>query len=300
MVAGVGRQKNSSEWFIWLGLMIGSILAADLLRILIKQELQRQTEIPRLPQGLTTTAQKDRVDSSAIITRNIFSLDGVIPETLFQIQSREQGQSLRDNEPVPSSLPLTLLGTIVHSNPARSIANVQVQPKNTAVAVRVGNTIDTFAELVSVERQKIIFRNRSNQRLEFIEMKDQNKLSFTTSRPNASLGPVRQVAPNQFEVPREEVAKRLGNLGALLQEAASQPRRNAAGEIDGFQIVAVQPGSILNQFVQPGDTILAVNGVPINSPESAVAAFQQFQGATTIRLTRDRGGQVEDVEYIIK
>ena len=72
---------------------------------------------------------------------------------------------------MPSQLPLTLVGTIVHVNPAKSIATIQIRGGATPKIIPYipNDEVENFATLVEVERYRAIFRNRANGRLEYIE-----------------------------------------------------------------------------------------------------------------------------------
>ncbi|MCS6839130.1 MAG: general secretion pathway protein GspC [Bdellovibrionaceae bacterium] len=238
---------------------------------------------------------------TAIVGRNIFSLDGTVPPSLFQTKGKGDAESdaSPDNVPVPSGLPINLIGTIVHSDPSRSIANVELKTKNISLAVRVGKTIDKIAKLERVERGKIIIRNLGSNRLEFIEMKDQSKLSFK-SAPDSQAN-IKQVSPNQFEVARSDIQRYTQDLGSLLQQAATIPERGPGGEIIGFRLLGIQPDSVFNQLgLKVGDVIKGVNGERIDSPTKAFEMYNALINSSEIRLMIEREGQDSEIEYRIK
>jgi len=244
----------------------------------------------------------------SIVSKNIFSPDNTVPETLSAIKAKQQnslegGAELQDSVPVPSTLPISLIGTIVHSNPEKSLANIEIKSKNIALAVRVGNTIERMAKLESVERGKIIIRNSNNNRLEFLELKDLNKLSFSATQKaiEAVKEEIKQTAPNRFEVKREDVLKYTSDLSNVLQQAAMIPVRGPGGEIHGFRFVNIQPDSIYTKLgFQVGDVIKNVNGEPIDSPAKALELYNALKGSNDIKLNMERNGQVQEMEYQIK
>jgi general secretion pathway protein C len=255
---------------------------------------------PARPKNFDSQAFTSRGSYNTIISRNIFSSDGVIPDPLFS-----EKQSSKDQEtPVASGLPLTLKGTIVHSNPEKSIASIESKAKINAYSV--GSDIDKLATLTAVERGKIIFRNLNNNRLEFIEMKvEGSKVSFDAAKPAAGDHTVKsdvvQVAPNKFEIKRTDVLKYTNDMASILQQAATVPRRNASGEIECFKFLSIQPGSIYTQLgLQNGDCLKAVNGEKIDSPAKAMEMYQMLKNSPNIKVQLERDGRDQESDYTIK
>lgn len=255
---------------------------------------------PARPKKQASTETQTRSFYASITQRNIFSSEGVIPPPLTA--TGDDGKPQEEAPPVPSNLPLSLMGTIVHSNPAKSIANIEVKSKNQVLPFVVGRDIEGIASLVSVERGKAIIRNTNNGRLEFIEMKIQGqKLAFQSSRPTGGGGEVAQVAPNKFEIKRSDLNRYLSDMQNVLQQASMSPRRNASGEIECFRFNAIQPGSIYTQLgMQTGDCISKVNGIKIESPQQAMQMYGEMRTAAQINITYERDGREQESSYNVK
>lgn len=248
-------------------------------------------------------------DYQIVVSKNIFSPDGIIPDTLAALRAKEknaevQADEVKDDAPVPSTLPINLIGTIVHSSNTKSIANIEIKSKNITLAVRVGNTIDNLARLESVERGKIIIRNSNNNRLEYLELKDLNKIAFNSKQKVSEVATteeIKQVAPNKFEIKRADVLKYTSDLSNILQQASTIPMRGPGGEIIGFRLVNIQPDSIYTQLgLQVGDVIKGVNGEPIDSPAKALELYNALKGSNDIKINMERSGRDQDMEYQIK
>lgn len=289
-------------------LLIG-FAAADLVMISVRGRMLPTQVPPSRPRRAQQDQIVPRERFAPIISRNIFSRDGTIPETLAEKKRKEDAQQSGESAPdvpVPSNLPLTLVGTIVHSNPEKSIANVEVKPKSTVMAVRVGKNIDTLATLLAVERGKIFIRNLSNQRKEFIEIKNLTKVSFSAAKPATGAPPagkqeVRQTSQGKFEINRADVLKYTSDMSSVLQQAAMQPRRKANGEIDCFRFLSIQPNSIYTQLgFQTGDCIKAVNGEPVDSPAKAMELYNALKGSNNIKITVERDGRDMENDYTVK
>lgn len=253
------------------------------------------------PPVMTSSASYSKFQS--IVNKNIFSLSGDVPDTLASLKSNDPaaGGSGKDNVPVPSTLPINLIGTLVHSNPQKSLANIEIKSKNLAIAVRAGNTIDTLAKLESVERGKIIIRNLNNNRLEYLELKEASKLSFSASKGASGEGDIKQVAPNKYEIKKSDVLKYTADLSNVLQQAAMVPARGPGGEILGFRFVNIQADSIYTKLgFQVGDMIKKVNGEPIDSPAKALELYGALKNNNKISITSDRDGREQTIDYDIK
>jgi len=284
--------------FIFLG-----FCAADLAMIPLRSSMLPTQVPPSRPKKMANDMGSPRSALASITTRNLFSADGVIPDTLSQIEKKKAGTQDKEAAPVLSTLPLTLIGTIVHSDPSKSIADVEVKSKTTTIAVRVGKDIDTLATLTAVERGKIIIRNLANQRLEYIEIKDQSKLSFSAAKATSPVAKqeVKQVGQDHFEISRADLLKYTSDMSSVLQQAAMQPRRKSNGEIDGFKFLNIQPNSIYSQLgFQVGDVIKSVNGEPVDSPAKAMEMYNALKGNGNIVLGIERDGHDQSFNYNVK
>lgn len=280
-----------------------SYMLADLIILYIRPYMLATPIKLGSPNPPVMTSSASYAKFQSIVNKNIFSLTGDIPDTLASLKSNDPsaGGSGKDNVPVPSTLPINLIGTLVHSNPQKSLANIEIKSKNLAIAVRTGNTIDTLAKLESVERGKIIIRNLNNNRLEYLELKEASKLSFNASKNAASDTDIKQVAPNKYEIKKSDVLKYTADLSNVLQQAAMVPARGPGGEILGFRFVNIQADSIYTKLgFQVGDMIKKVNGEPIDSPAKALELYGALKNNNKISITSERDGREQTTDYDIK
>jgi type II secretory pathway component PulC len=90
-------------------------------------------------------------------------------------------------------------------------------------------------------------------------------------------------------------------LGVLLQrvELDDQPVL-VAGRFHGFRLTALRdPDFWSGVDLQPGDVITGVNGMPIERPEQAQAAFESLESAKELRVAYDRDGKPRELVYAI-
>lgn len=243
-------------------------------------------------------AQTDRSAYNVILSSNIFRADQTDPNP-----AGSAGQAAPDAEPVPSSLPIQLVGTIVHANPHRSIATVLLKNKNEQVPVRVDGEIpDGLATVTKIERAKIVFRNNASRQLEYVEMKDDSKLIFAAgARGPKQNGEVLQKSETEFELKQADVSRLTNNLPELLQQARAVPKMGPDGQIQGFALVDIMPGSIYEKLgLRKNDVIKGVNGEKIDSPGKAMDMYNALRaGSSQIQISIERGGHDENLNFSI-
>ena len=268
------------------------VIGADYSILVIRPKLLPAQPPPARRLAPVQTLATDRHAYDIILSHNIFNSDQKIPEPVGQ--SKEKNRL--DAPPVLSSLPLALMGTIVHVNPLRSVATITLKSKNEQLPFRVDQTIpDNLAKVTKIERNKVIFRNIATQRLEYIEMKEDAKLNFGVAgfQPK-QVGEVKQNSDTDFELKGDDVKKLTSNLPELLQQARAVPVPN------GFRILDIQPGSIYERLgIKAGDVINGVNGEPVDSPAKAMELYNALRSASTINLQIERNGQRQNLNYNI-
>lgn len=288
-------------FFIFLGYCLADVLILNFRDLMLpNQAPPSRPRRSRFDDGNTKSAY------SSITSRNIFNSDGTIPDPLLPAGQEGKPKNIQDLPPVLSNLPLALVGTIVHSNPEKSLANIELKGKSQVLAFRPKQEINKIAILMKVERNKVIIRNTNNQRLEFLEMGSAAKLNFmTTKAPPEAMKPgpteVQQVGQNKFQIKRADVLKYTNNMAEVLQQAAMAPKRGANGEIECFKFLSIQPGSIYTQLgFQNGDCIKGVNGEPVDSPAKAMEMYNALKTSNNIKMKIERDGKDQDIDYDVK
>ena len=282
-------------------LLVG-ILLADLCSDYVRQYMLPSSAKPVKQQGIEMAPrQMLRADYKAITDRNIFNSDGVIPPALAK--EKEGDNSDLDGPAIPSQLPISLLGTIVHINPAKSVASLQVRGSESKTIPYIPNDdIEGMATLLKVERSKAFFRNTRSGRIEYIELKLDSNLKFGFLKTQAALenSEVARTG-NDFKLKRGDVEKYLSNLQDVLQQARAVPYRSPdTGEIVGFKFLDVQADSIIAKLgLEPGDILTGVNGEVINSPKKAMDMYMALRSANNIEIKVNKNGKDEVLNYSI-
>lgn len=280
---------------------------ADLVTIEIESALFPSEPPPALSQPLVAQSSSQRLAASSyssVTRRNFVSPLADIPRELEE--EAESNLFDADQEPEPTNLPLTLIGTLVHGNPKKSIATIQNKSGNSIRPFLVGDEIDGMARIQLIERKRVVFINLSNSRREFIEIPKDFKINFgrVSSRPFPGLPNQEAQSPyavgaNQFELSRREVKKYTSNLGDLLQQALAVPSKDPrTGEVNGYLLKYIRPDSIFTKLgVKTNDIIDKVNGNPVRSANDANQLYQTLQTEDRIEVEVKRGGQNVKLEF---
>jgi general secretion pathway protein C len=295
------NNKSLTSFALYAFLAFIAFAIADLSIIYFRDRMLPDQAPPKKIASYRPHNFADRSQYSVISNRNLFSSTGVMPTA---ITSGAKGEQKKDNAPVPSSLPISIIGTLVHSDPHKSIAALDLKTKNKTGSYTVGSDIEGLCTLERVERNVIYVRNSSNGMLEYIEMKADNKLKFDSSKPTPrTAGKEVQVSGNnEFTISRSNLLKYTNDLSSVLMQARAVPNRDPnTGEINGFRILDMQPGSIYEQLgLQRMDVIKGVNGEPVDSIQKAMEMYNTLKNGSQVKLQIERGGKTDTFTYNVK
>jgi len=238
---------------------------------------------------------EDRDGYKAIWESNIFHT-GPIPLTLKA--------KVMDLDPVLSSLSFTLKGTIIHSNPKRSVASIKSGYSNKTLSYQAGDRIDKQAEVKEIQRGRVVFFNENNSRLEYIlipENEPNLDLSYEKSVPATPAKSesvlVKKKGQNQYEVTRSNINDHLNRLPEILNQARVVPHK-VDGEIRGFRFQSIDEGSVFESLgFEVGDIIKEVDGEFISSPEQAIELFERLKGSSGFKVLVEKEGQEVELDY---
>ncbi len=297
------KRPAFEPWLSYLLFVFIGFTVADLLILSYRDLMLPNQTPPAHPKKTINDNLVSRGALNTIISRNIFSADGLIPNAL--IPKGQDPNKMDEMAPVLSQLPLNLIGTLVSSNPEKSIAAIEIRGKNQTLSYTPKRNIENLATLLKVERQKVILRNLNSNALEFIEMKPygNQKVAFGAMTPVAGgSGEVKNLGDNKFTIKRADLQKYLNDLPSILMQARAVPARDkVTGEVIGYRIVDFQPNSIFSQLgIQRMDLIKTVNGEPVDTPQKAMELFNMFKNSNNIKMSVDRGGRNETLDYSIQ
>ncbi|WP_413587299.1 type II secretion system protein GspC [Bdellovibrio sp. HCB274] len=300
------NQKNQrppfEKWYSYILFIFIGYCVADLAILSYRDRMLPQTAPPAHPKAPPVSSSVSSGFYNNITSRNIFASNGLIPDQL--VDKNKGAAEQKEADPVPSQLPLNLIGTLVHSIPEKSIASIEIRGKNQVISYSAGKEIEGMANIVRIERQKVIFRNLNSNRLEYIEMKKEGgKLNFAAAKaPSTSSGEVKKGNDNNFTLSRATLLKYTNDLSSILMQARAVPNREpGTGNINGFRVLDMQPGSIYEQLgIQRMDVIKSVDGNPVDSPAKAMELYQTLKNNNKVVLQVERNGKNETMTYNIQ
>jgi general secretion pathway protein C len=298
-----GSRNDNTKWTkiaLYALLVFIAFTIADLTIIYFRDLMLPQQAPPRKTQNFTGQSTFDRSQYSVISNRNLFSSTGEMPPAITGTKT----ETKKENDPVPSNLPITIIGTLVHSDPAKSIAALELKGKNKTGSYTVGASVEGMCTIERVARNVVFVRNSSNGMLEYIEMtKGANKVAFDQARSEApKTKNVQSAGNNTFALSRATLLKYTNDLSSVLMQARAVPNRDPnTGEINGFRILDMQQGSIYEELgLQRMDVIKGVNGEPVDSIQKAMEMYNTLKNGNQVKMQIERGGKVETFTYDIK
>ncbi len=271
--------------------VICAYFIADLLALTFEKYLN-----PPPPSPLASRARGAKftsmMDYESIISRNLFA---------SKEPSKESGAIDYNAEPVPTTLPLQLVGTVIFQDPNKSLGAIQDKDDKRLYPVRVGDEIEGKAQILSVEPRRVVFINPIARRKEMVELPEEpgHKMNTFSSAPKFSAG-VTQVEENNFVVKRGEIDSQLANWNTLIQQALAVPEMQG-GQMMGFRLRQVQPGSFYEKLgIKQDDLITTVNGEKLTDVAKAAQLLSDLKNMNSLSLGINRKGKDTTLSYDIQ
>jgi len=289
-----GKGRNIKGVSLVICLILCAYFLADLFALMMVKYLP-SPPVSMLASRVRSGFIARPADYEVIATRNLFS--SKVP--------KKTGTDIDlDAEPVPTTLPFQLVGTVIFHNPARSLAALQDKNENKLYPVRMGDEIDDKVQILSVEPRRVVFINNQARRKEFVEIPEDSSIKISSgSSSTTSSAPqkgIEQVNDNQFVVSRAEINSQMANFNTLITQARAVPEMRG-GQMVGFKLVQIQPGSIYEKLgMKMGDVIKAVNGEKITDAAKALSLLQDLKNQPSLDMTIERNGKDTNFNYDIR
>ncbi len=249
---------------------------------------------PRGP-AKQTAARAPLVSYQTILKRNIFNSAGAT-----QSFKRLADAQTAKNSPVKTASKWTLVGTISggHSPLATLSSNGET------ATYRLNENLPDGAVLSAIARNRAELRYPDG-RVQVLEL-IQNKLlpavppRKTAQKPRVIKQQVENLGQNRWRIPARVAEDARSNIGNLLRQAQAVPYLEGK-KTTGFQIIMIQPGSMLAQIgLKKGDILREINGLQLNSPEKALQIFGQLRQAKQVSIGLERRGKAMTFAYEIR
>ena len=125
--------------------------------------------------------------------------------------------------------------------------------------------------------------------------------SYTDPDPaiDSLLDSIEKVDDSHYKIPRKVVDAVLANPMSIAKGARVVPAIKN-GQPDGFKLYAIRPSSVYAKLgLANGDTIHAVNGFELTSPDKALEVYTKLRDATELEFEITRRGQPVSITYEI-
>jgi general secretion pathway protein C len=256
-------------------------------------------------------------DITSILERNIFCSTC---ERAVELQNQgveENTHQPANNQPVKSSLSLKLIATLVsEEDKAWSFAAIMDGVSNKTRLLGIGARVQEGVTLTDVlDRRAMLLNGNRNEYLELEagETKGAGESRSTSAEPAVAQDSsglsgmedevgksIRKVGEGRYELERTALNKVLANTTLLARSARIVPSVQN-GKPSGFKLYAIRPGSLYSMLgMSNGDTINAINGHPITTPDTALDVYTKLRNASHVTISFTRSSKTITNEYTIR
>ncbi len=308
----------------WLINILTIVLCTFFLASAVNHLVEGSLPAAKAPKNRALGAHKrvplrpSRRDITTILDRNIFcsTCEKTAEAPLTGTPTEDEGQPA-DNQPVKTSLEIKLIATLVsEDDSAWSYAAIAGEDDKT-LFYAIGSRLPEGATVTDImDRRVHLLNNNRNEFLELEKGDTRSKKSKSTSskdkkrprRGSSALSKledevsksVKKIGEGKYEMERAALNKVLSNTTLLARSARIVPAMKD-GKPNGFKLYAIRPGSIYSMLgMFNGDTVNAINGHPITSPDKALEVYTKLRTASHLSINFSRRGKPLAHEYTIR
>ncbi len=242
-------------------------------------------------------------DAEAVIKRNLFG--SRIGNDVPRIKTDHEFSS----DLPESSLPLTLLGTVVNVSGGRSFAIISQSGSKDQEIYFTGDTVREGVILVTVQRNRVVLLREGRE--EVLEKTSEaaapaprrrTARRAVGSRVNSIQNNIRirKIGDNNYVMDRREVEGVLADVNKLLTQIRIVPHFKD-GKANGFKVFNIRPNSLFMKLgMVNGDIIKRVNGLDITGPEQALQMYQQLKQESRITIDLERFSKNITLQYEVR
>lgn len=238
--------------------------------------------------GQITKPKSTQLSFDAILSRNIFNIDGTIPDSVSQHQMACPAASTK------SSLSYHVIGIIFGGTAQGSVVLLEGNDKKSSV-YKLNDTLPGGGKVTNITADKVFISNNNCPEYLAMEYPSPKNTRAAHSKGSGNVA----YSENGFErtgtstqVTKPWVENILKNkLSSTLQDARAIPNL-VNGQIKGFAITQIVPDSVYAKLgLQDGDVVSSINGIELNDAGRAIQTLNSLRNETHIELQVLRNGQ---------
>jgi general secretion pathway protein C len=214
-----------------------------------------------------------------------------------------------DTGPRATTLPIELVSTLIAPGDARwamaVMRDLSTRQKDPAL-YNAGAQL-AGAVVVRVLPRRVYLRNAG--RLEYVDLEAPPAPATPDKRAPPADAPGNGLALSEAALDREVrcqagrctlaralVTRLVGNTALLATSVRVMPLGNG-----GFRLDGIRPGSLFARLqLHDGDTLRAVNGSELTTPDAAILLYTRLRSASHISLQIERDGRRQTLDYAIE
>jgi general secretion pathway protein C len=247
-------------------------------------------------------------NGDVIVSRDVFCSGCVPPKPTTGPEN-----ATPSNEWTKSPLQLELVSTMVcpsDDNYSMAIIRDMSTKEKDPEMYHRGSTLEpSKASVYRVTPKRVYILNGG--RPEYLELDGTAPVAVASNTPppvtqpaiNPELGDIDKgvnCTGNACTVDRSLVEKMLSNTTMLATAARFVPSIKD-GKPNGFKLYAIRPQSIFGRIgLQNGDTIKAINGSEMTTPDAALGLYTKLRNASHLSVQVERRGETVTLDYTIR
>ena len=202
----------------------------------------------------------------------------------------------------PSVVKLRLVGTLVASG-TQGGAVIQSIGKEDQKFYHINQEIvPGKIALMAVRKDYVILR--VDRQFGILKAKynslDDSGQKIVSGTGNTTLHGIRKIDDHHWLIESRAIRFAMKNMNTLMMKARAVPNMNA-GHMDGFRLVAIQPGSLYQEVgLAPGDVIRSINGMSMSDPQNFVKALTTLGSVSQVQVNLVRNGVPQTFQYQIQ
>jgi general secretion pathway protein C len=187
-----------------------------------------------------------------------------------------------------------------------AFAIIEDQSSRAQGLYRKGQTIAPGVTLVQVDWDRVIIEREGRPETLVLPTDapapppTQVAKAALTLPSDAATG-VSQVAPDTFQLDRQEVDRAMSNLNEIFTQVRAVPYSTPDGVTQGFRLFSIKAESLIDRLgLKNGDIVQRVNGIEVSDPSTAFTLLQDLQGYSQVRVDVLRNHQPVTLSYEIR